>query len=346
MARIVVATSHPPFAEGGHLVIARALVRALNEYGHEAGLVTTPQNRFGRQLSAYRATQLTDVGLTFDDRPVDQLISLRYPSYALRHPVHVTWLNHRMREYYDLWERTVAPLSTAAKIKEQVRRRLIHTVDYRLLRRLTRLFAQSKTIQARLSKSGLTSEVIYPPAPQRPYVCQEYGDYLFAVSRLTVHKRFDLLVSALAQPAASGIRCVIAGEGEELSNLRRLALELGVDDRVEFLGRIDDATLVRHLATCRAVCFAPYHEDYGLVTVEAFASAKAVITCDDSGGPPELVENGVQGVVCEPVPRAMAEAMRSLMDDRGRAEAMGEAARQKGATITWPSTIQRLVVAQ
>jgi glycosyltransferase involved in cell wall biosynthesis len=346
MARIVVATSHPPLAEGGHLVIARALVAALNEHGHQAGLVTTPQNRFGRQLSAYRATQLTDVGLTFDDRPVDQLISLRYPSYALRHPVHVTWLNHRMREYYDLWDSTVAPLSTLAKLKERVRRRLIHAVDRRLLTRVTRLFAQSRTIQARLAKSAIASEVIYPPAPQRPYRCGKYGDYLFAVSRLTTHKRIDLLVRALAQPAASGIRCVVAGDGEEIANLRRLALELGVDNRVEFLGRIDDQALVKHLADCRAVCFTPYREDYGLVTVEAFASAKAVITCTDSGGPPELVEDGINGVVCEPEPAVVADAMRALMDDRQRAEAMGEAARLKGATISWPSTVERLVVRQ
>jgi glycosyltransferase involved in cell wall biosynthesis len=188
--------------------------------------------------------------------------------------------------------------------------------------------------------------VIYPPAPQRPYSCGEYGDYLFAVSRLTAHKRIDLLVRALAEPAAAGIRCVIAGEGEELSSLRRLAVDLRVEDRVDFLGRIDEATLVRRLASCRAVCFTPYHEDYGLVTVEAFSSAKAVITCTDSGGPPELVQHGVHGLVCEPNPQSVADAMRVLMGDRGRAEAMGEAARLKAATISWQSTIERLVVVQ
>ncbi|HVZ22903.1 MAG TPA: glycosyltransferase family 4 protein [Vicinamibacterales bacterium] len=344
MARIVVATSHPPFAEGGHLVVARALVTALNEYGHQAGLITTPQNRFGRQLSAYGATRLTDVGLTCDDRPVDQLISLRYPSYALRHRVHTPWLNHRMREYYDLWEQTIARLSTTARLKEQMRRRLIHAVDGRLLARVTRLYAQSQTIQARLAHSGLASEVIYPPAPHRPYACEGYGDCLFAVSRLTPHKRVDLLIRALAEPAACGVRCTIAGDGGELPNLRRLAAELGVDRRVEFLGRIDDAMLVRRLATCRAVCFTPYNEDYGLVTVEAFASRKAVITCTDSGGPTELVEHGVQGLVSDPNPPALARAIRALMEDRRRAEAMGDAAFRKGATISWPSTVERLVL--
>jgi hypothetical protein len=44
-----------------------------------------PQNRFGRQLSAYAATWLTDVGETADGKPVDQVISFRFPSYAVRH---------------------------------------------------------------------------------------------------------------------------------------------------------------------------------------------------------------------------------------------------------------------
>ena len=232
MARIIVVTSHPPLAEGGHLVIAHALVNALNEHGHEAGLVTTPQNRFGRQLSAYVATRLTDVGLTFDDRRVDQVISLRYPSYAVRHPMHTSWLNHRMREYYDLWERTIAPLSHPARLKERVRRRLIHSLDHYFLSRVTRLFAQSKTIQARLARSGLAADVLYPPAPQRHYACDEYGDYLFVVSRLAPHKRVDLVVRALAEPAAAGVRCVIAGTGEELPNLRRLAVRLGEGKQV------------------------------------------------------------------------------------------------------------------
>ena len=56
--RIAVVTSSPPLVEGGHLVIARALVRALRDEGHIADVVVTPQNRFGRQASAYLATWL------------------------------------------------------------------------------------------------------------------------------------------------------------------------------------------------------------------------------------------------------------------------------------------------
>ena len=109
--RVAVVTSTPLFVEGGHLVMARALVQALRDEGHEAELVLTPQNRFGRQGAAYLATWLTDVGIGDGNKSIDQVISLRYPSYAVRHPNHVVWLNHTMREYDDQWEAFSAPLS-------------------------------------------------------------------------------------------------------------------------------------------------------------------------------------------------------------------------------------------
>ena len=64
----------------------------------------TPQNRFGRQGAAYLAAWCTDVGVAHEERKVDQVISLRFPAYAVQHHRHVVWLNHRMREYYDLWD--------------------------------------------------------------------------------------------------------------------------------------------------------------------------------------------------------------------------------------------------
>src|SRR5918995_584241 len=303
MSRIAVVTSSPPMTEGGHLVIARALVNALREAGHEAEVVITPQNRFGRQASAYLATWLTDVGSS-DGGPIDQIISLRYPSYAVRHHNHVCWLNHTMREYYDLWDRFSATLSPEGRIKESIRRRFIHLADrYLLTRNVRRLFVQSRTIQERLRMwPSLQSRVLYPPAPLREYSCDDYGDYIFMVSRLTPLKRADLLVRALALPAAAGIRAVIAGEGEDQARLAQMIESSRLGDRVTLTGRLTEGEVLTHLSRCRAVCFPPFSEDYGFVTVEAFASRKPVITCRDSGGPAELVEDGINGLVCDPSP--------------------------------------------
>jgi glycosyltransferase involved in cell wall biosynthesis len=344
VATVLVVTSSPPSVEGGHLVIGRELVNALREAGHIADLVITPQNPFG-QATAYAKTWLTNVRRTADGRPVDRVISLRFPSYAVRHPSHVSWLNHRMREYYDLWDRFSASLSWKNKVKEGVRRRLIHTADGWLLRRnVRRIFAQSKTIQRRLARwGGLSSEVLYPPAPARAYRCDQYGDYLFTVSRLAPLKRQDLVLRALARPECAGIRMVLAGDGPELQSLMTLRRELGLDSRVELAGRIDDDQVLRHLSACRAVVFPPLDEDYGFVTMEAFSSGKAVVTCRDSGGPAELVRDGQNGFVTDPTPESLARAMRTLMDDRTLAIRHGEAARSDASRLTWRETVARLL---
>jgi glycosyltransferase involved in cell wall biosynthesis len=101
--------------------------------------------------------------------------------------------------------------------------------------------------------------------------------------------------------------------------------------------------LLDRLAQSRAVIFPPWQEDYGFVTVEAFASRRPVITCTDSGGPAELVEDGISGFVCEPTPEAIARSMRRLTDDPTLAERMGIAAHAAGTLLTWNETVQKLV---
>ena len=162
------------------------------------------------------------------------------------------------------------------------------------------------------------------------------------VSRLTPLKRADLFIRALATPEGRGIRAVIGGEGEEHSRLTALARELGVSDRVALTGSLTDEQLLDHLARCRAVCFPPLDEDYGFVTAEAFASGKAVVTCQDSGGPAELVESGKNGLVCEPTPEGLARALANLMDDKALAERMGAAARLSADGSSWSNAVSAL----
>lgn len=340
--RVLVVTSDVPFVEGGHRVIARALVRALRDEGYEADLVTTPQNRFGRQLSAYLATWLTDVQVAGDGRPVDRVVSLRFPSYAVRHPRHVVWLNHRMREYYDLWDSFRAGLGARARIVEGARRTVLHALDRRLLRRCTRVFAQSETIRARLSRwGGIDAGVVYPPAPQRPYRCDGYEAGILSVARLQPLKRIDLLLEAAARVPGLPVR--IAGDGPERERLEGLAESLGLRNRCRFLGHLTDDQLVDEYARCTAVYYGARAEDYGLVTLEAFASSKAVLTCTDSGGPAELIQDGRTGFVVEPVGEAMAGALEALRGP-GEAGRLGRAGAETAREHSWPHAIRRLLM--
>jgi glycosyltransferase involved in cell wall biosynthesis len=136
----------------------------------------------------------------------------------------------------------------------------------------------------------------------------------------------------------------VAGEGSERERLEASAATLGVSHRVTFTGRLSDEALLDRLARCRAVIFPPLQEDYGFVTVEAFASRRAVITCTDSGGPAELVRDGVNGFVCEPTTKGIAQAMQRLGGDVTLAERMGQAACDAGARLTWADTVRALVL--
>lgn len=341
--KILVATSDVPFVEGGHRVLVRSLVRAFQEAGHEAEIFTTPQNRFGRQFSAYLATRITDVGLTGNGEKVDRLITTRFPAYALKHPHHTCWLIHRMREYYDLWPQWKARLSWKGRIKESIRRTLIHKADARLLKHNVRkVFALSRTVQAGLLQWGnIPSEPLYPPPAHRNYHTEEYGDFVFCPCRLTPLKRVHLLVEALAQTKTG--KAVIAGEGSEREAIIRMIREKSMENRIEMRGHVDDETLADLYARCRAVFYAPVNEDFGMVTLEAFRSRKAVITAQDSGGCTEVVRDGASGFVVPPDPSQIAQRITSLVENPSLAEKMGTAGYEDSKHITWPHTVSRLL---
>ena len=314
MSRILVVTSSAPFVRGGHMVIAEETVAALRRAGHDAEVFETPTNRFGRQFDAYEATRLTDVSEGADGRPIDQIITMRYPAFALRHPKHVCWLTHTMREYYDLWDSIMKGFGRKGRLKETVRRFFIHRLDRRLLtQNVTKLFTISQTVTSRLDHFlGVPSTVLHPPAPARNYRCEAYEPYVFAVSRLHALKRMDLLVEAIAAMKDRSLKAVIAGEGDDEARLRALINQRALEGRVELVGPLSEEAKLDHYARCRAVYFAPRNEDYGFVTLEAMSSGKAVLTATDSGGPTEQVENESTGWILNPTPPAFADALEIL----------------------------------
>jgi glycosyltransferase involved in cell wall biosynthesis len=341
--RVLVITSDVPFVEGGHRVIARALCKALQNAGHQSEVWTTPQNRFGHQLKAYLATWLMDISESGDGLPVDHVISLRFPSYAVRHNRHSCWLNHRMREYYDLWESYSKKLYKRQFIKESIRRKLIFTADKFLLGpKRIRLFAQSKNIQGRLSRFGdHDSELLYPPPPERNYHEGPFPKTILSVGRLHPLKRPELLIRSFALMDKSW-KLVIAGRGQEAVELKELAQSLGVAGRIDWKHEADDEELCGLYANCRAVFYGPVDEDYGMVPVEAYASGKPVITCFDSGGAKEWVEGDVCGSIAEPDPKAVAEALE-LYANEETARKFGEVGRERVSKITWDSIIKKLL---
>jgi glycosyltransferase involved in cell wall biosynthesis len=119
-----------------------------------------------------------------------------------------------------------------------------------------------------------------------------------------------------------------------------------VRDRVDFLGSVGDDQLVDLYANALGVIYAPFDEDFGYVTLEAFLARKPVITGRDSGGVLEFVEHEVNGFVLPPEPAAIAEAVNRLHHHRPQAAAFGDAGHTRAAAITWDGVIDKLVGTQ
>ncbi|MES2682539.1 MAG: glycosyltransferase [Pseudomonadota bacterium] len=155
---------------------------------------------------------------------------------------------------------------------------------------------------------------------------------IFALGRMTYYKGFDVLVKAARLLPADSL-VVIAGGGALLSSLRAQARRLGVADRVQFLGNIDEADKLAYLQMADVFCMPSVarSEAYGLAMVEAMAMGKPIVSTDISGsGASWINQSGVTGLTV-PVgdPEQLARAIAKLLADPASAARMGRAARQR-----------------
>ena len=101
--------------------------------------------------------------------------------------------------------------------------------------------------------------------------------------------------------------------------------------------------LVDWYAGARGVIYTPQDEDYGYVTLQAFAAGKPVVTVKDSGGVLEWVDDDVTGAVTDGSPEALGEAIDALVADEARAVRMGEVGRARVEHLSWSSVVETLL---
>ena len=343
--RILILEAQVPFVHGGAEILVRELASALEAGGHHAQVVSVPFTDSPKEeiFAGAEAWRLLDVSCA-GGGPIDLVIATKFPTYFARHPRKVLWLVHQHRAAYELAGTRFSDFSHAPR-DVALRRRLI-AADTRILRECVGHFTIARTVSGRMLKyNGVASEALYnPPKLAGRLHDGPYGDYVLTVTRLEHVKRVDLAIDTFLR-TSSAMRLLIAGDGSIRHELAEYIGRRGLSDRVTLLGRVDDARLVELYAGCRAVLFAPYEEDYGYVTLEAFLSRKPVITARDSGGTLEFVVNGVNGYVCEPTSDALASAVDRLGTDAALAASLGERGHTVAAHITWDNVVERLTTA-
>ncbi|MEP6821071.1 MAG: glycosyltransferase family 4 protein [Chthoniobacterales bacterium] len=347
--RVLVATVGTPFVHGGAEVLADELVRAFVTEGHEAALVSIPFNP-GRpesipdQMLACRLLDLREIHAA----PVDRLIALKFPAYLISHPAKVVWLLHQHRSAYDLWDTPMGDLHTNPR--GRMLREVIARADQQIGDEARAVFTISQNVSRRLQHySQIASTPLYhPPAKAAAfYAAEKVEDYFFFPSRLSANKRQELVLRALAH-TRQPVRVKFSGLPDSPSygeHLRRLALKLKVEAKVEWMGYLGEIEKVDAYARALAVVFPPLDEDYGYVTLEAMLASKAVITCRDSGGTLEFIVPGQTGLAVDPTAEDLALAMDELWQDRARAQEYGQKARQRydSLGLSWSHVVKTLL---
>lgn len=341
--RIVVAEAQVPFVRGGAELHVRALIEQLERRGHQVEKVAIP---FSAQptsdlLAQAAAWRLLDLSSS-NGQPIDVFIATRFPTYFARHPNKVAWVIHQHRAAYELAGTPYSDFEHAAA-DVGLRRRLLE-LDRQMLGECRRVFTNAQNTANRLAKfNGVQAQALYHPPPLADQLhAGAYGDYVLVVGRLESVKRTDLAIRAMSG-VPNHIRLVVVGEGSQRAPLESLARELGIAARVTFAGAASGDDLVRLYADALAVIYAPYDEDYGYVTLEAFLSEKPVMTATDSGGTLEFVVDGANGYVCAPEAPAIGAAVSRLASDAQLAARLGRAGAARARTITWDGVVERLL---
>ena len=340
---VLVCETQVPFVRGGAELLVQQLVDQLRARGFETDRVALPFKWYPKDeiLAHAAAWRLLDLSES-NSRPVDLVIGTKFPSYFARHPRKVCWLVHQHRAAYELAGTVYSDFGHDERdvgLKER-----LMALDEQMLGECVGRYTISRTVTDWLRRfNGLDSTPLYHPPLLAPRLAPgEYGPYVLSVSRLEGNKRVDLIVRAMARVPAP-LSLVVVGEGSHRSQIERAAEEVGVTDRVRFLGAVDDDALVALYRDALALVYVPFDEDYGLATLEAFLAAKPVVTALDSGGTLEFVRDDVTGVVVDADPAAIGAAVAALHADRARARRLGDAGREVASAITWDNVIERLV---
>lgn len=194
---------------------------------------------------------------------------------------------------------------------------------------------------------GLTHDEIEAAASRAKERGRRSTFTFVSAGRLLHWKGFHLGLEAFARlPASFEAEYWIIGDGPFESRLKRLARDLGVAERVHFLGLRSRAETQALMGECHVLVHPSLHDSGGFVCLEAMAAGLPVV-CLDLGGPGSLVnlDCGI-AVPAGPVSRvvgALRAAMERLLEDRETCAAMGAAGRAwVVAHHTWEAKAERI----
>ena len=201
-----------------------------------------------------------------------------------------------------------------------LRAELVHRLNTRGVRKAVTVIVMTHTIGQEIKELyGVTPQIVRPgvPAPtQRPTSRRVVNDEpvrLLSVSRLETTKRIDWILNALAEAPCRADNLVldVVGDGSEAPELKRVAQELGLGQKVIFHGRVSDERL-KNIYDAGHLFLMPAVQGYGLPALEALASGMPVILHRESGVA-EILGGTPWAEVMDNAPGSLPRALSTML---------------------------------
>ena len=339
----------------------------------DVGGLEIPPEVFESHPEYFRYLMVRQAFDRVDTGDAEVVISTQPPSFSHLHPRHLALFFHHHRVYYDLEDVYVEAGFVEDPDAHRRAGAIIRELDQPRLDAIGWFLAGSQTVADRLAHFGGQTNVslfhagvgVGDDGEAVPETPPGTGPVL-SISRMEFPKRSELAVAAAHllphQPMSlvgTGSRELwvrhldhVMGTGrvdpaemtpnEVWCNTGREAQPVpdGFASHVEFAGRVSDDDLEQRFRDAPCVLAVAHDEDYGLTAIEAMRHGRPVIVCRDGGGLTELVVHEQTGLVVEPTPRAVADAVQRLVADRDLAAELGRNGRARASEFSWANAVE------
>ncbi len=201
--------------------------------------------------------------------------------------IHVCYCHSPMRYIWDLYPQYYQNSGRLTRLAMAITSPWLRTWDVTTAARVDHFVANSRYVAKRIEKFYRRDAlVINPPVDvSRFEISPQPNDYYLCAGQITPYKKIEIAVEACTR---LNLPLTVIGSGAPASLMKMAG------PTVKFLGAVDDITMAKHFAQCRALLF-PGVEDFGIVPLEVQASGRPVIAFG-RGGALETVIDGKTGI--------------------------------------------------
>lgn len=177
-------------------------------------------------------------------------------------------------------------------------------------------------------------------SPNHPFI-------ILCVGRMVYKKGFDTLIRALAEPTfrECNVIAVMVGEGDQKAEWQALAEQLGVANRLRWVGNVPKDRIGIYYNACDVLVNPAVRkpvDGLNVCVLDAMSCGKPVVGSTVAGNPLAIVEGVTGFLTSEGNPAALAQALLKLLSDPDLRQRMGQAARQRiEIELGWPPLARR-----